>query len=229
MRLDSVSKSFGELEVLRDVSFSVEEGEFVSLVGPSGAGKSTIFNIIAGLDTPTSGQLLIDGSVAYMPQHDALFPWRTIEQNTALGLEVQGVGRRQAVARARELFGEFGLAGFEQAYPFELSGGMRQRAALLRTVVQGKDMLLLDEPFGALDSLTRRGMQEWLKGMWAKHNWTALLITHDVREAIELSDRIVVLSPRPATVRAEFEVGGDPLALERKVLQELGDVPDLAP
>lgn len=241
LSLDAVSRTFGTLEVLDRVSFDVAPGEFVSLVGPSGAGKSTLFNIIAGLDSPSSGRVLFNGSdargrrdqTAYMPQKDLLFPWRTIEENAALGLEVQGMRRADARARVREWFPRFGLEGFEKALPFELSGGMRQRAALLRTVVQERSTLLLDEPFGALDSLTRQEMQQWLQEMWAGNEWTALLITHDVREAVMLSDRVVVLGPRPASVREIVEVdlprprGVDQLAspafgeLERRILELL--------
>lgn len=241
LSLDAVSRTFGDLQVLDRVSFDVAPGEFVSLVGPSGAGKSTLFNIIAGLDSPSSGQVLFNGTdargrrdqTAYMPQKDLLFPWRTIEENAALGLEVQGMRRADARARVREWFPRFGLEGFEKALPFELSGGMRQRAALLRTVVQERSTLLLDEPFGALDSLTRQEMQQWLQEMWADNEWTALLITHDVREAVMLSDRVVVLGPRPASVREIVEVdlprprGVDQLAspafgeLERRILELL--------
>lgn len=233
LELDQISRAFGDRQVLDRVSFDVAPGEFVSLIGPSGAGKSTLFNIIAGLDKPDSGELRFDGTTAYMPQKDLLFPWRTIEANAALGLEVQRVSKKEARARAREWFPQFGLEGFEKALPFQLSGGMRQRAALLRTVVQEKSTLLLDEPFGALDSLTRTELQNWLQGMWAKHDWTAMLITHDVREAIMLSDRIVVLSPRPASVREIIDVdlprprGTDVLSspefgeLERRILEHL--------
>jgi ABC-type nitrate/sulfonate/bicarbonate transport system ATPase subunit len=143
---------------------------------------------------------------AFMPQRDALMPWRRVIDNTTLGLEVQGMRRRAAREHVAPLFAEFGLAGFERAWPAQLSGGMRQRAALLRTVVQQRDMLLLDEPFGALDALTRAAMQRWLEKMWRSHRWTALLITHDVREAVLLSDRIYVLSARPARVVAEVAV-----------------------
>lgn len=241
LSLDAVSRTFGDLQVLDRVSFDVAPGEFVSLVGPSGAGKSTLFNIIAGLDSPSSGQVLFNGTdargrrdqTAYMPQKDLLFPWRTIEENAALGLVVQGMRRADARARVREWFPRFGLEGFEKALPFELSGGMRQRAALLRTVVQERSTLLLDEPFGALDSLTRQEMQQWLQEVWAGNEWTALLITHDVREAVMLSDRVVVLGPRPASVREIVEVdlprprGVDQLAspafgeLERRILELL--------
>jgi ABC-type nitrate/sulfonate/bicarbonate transport system ATPase subunit len=143
---------------------------------------------------------------AYMPQKDLLFPWRTILDNTTLGLEVQGVKRRAARAQAAPLFSAFGLTGFEKSHPFELSGGMRQRAALLRTVVQGRDVLLLDEPFGALDALTRTEMQQWLEEVWQRYQWTVVLITHDLREAIYLSDKVIVLSARPTTVRLEVEI-----------------------
>lgn len=233
LELKDISRAFDGRQVLDRVSFDVEPGEFVSLIGPSGAGKSTLFNIIAGLDTPDSGEVRFDGTTAYMPQKDLLFPWRTIEANAALGLEVQGVPKKEARARAREWFPQFGLEGFEKALPFQLSGGMRQRAALLRTVVQEKSTLLLDEPFGALDSLTRSDLQTWLQGMWAEHDWTAMLITHDVREAIMLSDRIVVLNPRPASVREIITVdlsrprGTDVLSspafgeLERRILEHL--------
>jgi len=219
IELDHLHKEFdlggGELrEVVEDISFSVRPGEFVSVIGPSGCGKSTMFNIIAGLELPTSGGVLVDGvdavghreHSAYMPQKDLLFPWRTVLKNAALGLEVRGVPRKEARARAAELFPKFGLAGFEDSYPFELSGGMRQRAALLRTVVQGREILLLDEPFGALDSLTRIEMQNWLQEVWGQNSWTAVLITHDIREAVYLADRVIVLTARPASVRLNLEI-----------------------
>lgn len=233
VRLIDVTRSFGSLNVLDSVSFDVARGEFVSIIGPSGAGKSTLFNILAGLDAPDGGSVELAGSTAYMPQKDLLFPWRTIEANAALGLEVQGMPKKEARARAREWFPQFGLDGFEDALPHELSGGMRQRAALLRTVVQEKSTLLLDEPFGALDNLTRHDLQMWMQQMWSEHEWTALLITHDVREAILLSDRIIVLSPRPATVRdiikvdlprprgAEIAASPTFIELERRILGQL--------
>ncbi|MFE4503925.1 ABC transporter ATP-binding protein [Rhodococcus sp. NPDC056743] len=213
----SLSKEFGARadtrRVLDDVSFHAAPGEFVSLIGPSGCGKSTIFNVLAGLESPTTGSVTVglpnsgrDIPTAYMPQKDLLFPWRSVLDNTALGLEVQGVPRKIARNKARELFDAFGLSGFENATPSQLSGGMRQRAALLRTVVQGKPVLLLDEPFGALDSLTRTEMQSWLQDVWQQYRWTVLMITHDIREAIYLSDRVVVLSARPATVKRVVDV-----------------------
>jgi putative hydroxymethylpyrimidine transport system ATP-binding protein len=210
--VDGLSVSFGELRVLDDLSFDVAPGEFVSVIGPSGCGKSTLFNVLAGLLEPDRGEVLVDGAPAgretfgYMPQKDLLFPWRTVLDNTTLGLEVAGMRRRDAREKARALFAPFGLAGFERSRPEELSGGMRQRAALLRTVVQDREVLLLDEPFGALDSLTRTAMQEWLEGVRDRYGWTVLLITHDIREAVFLSDRVLVLSPRPARVRGEVAV-----------------------
>ena len=212
--LEHVAKSFATTQVIQDISFDAAPGSFVSVIGPSGCGKSTLFNVMAGLETPGAGRVLLDGSdatgasehFAYMPQKDLLFPWRTILDNTTLGLEVQGVKRKAARERARPLFSTFGLSGFENHHPFELSGGMRQRAALLRTVVQGREVLLLDEPFGALDALTRTEMQAWLEGVWERYQWTVVLITHDIREAVYLSDKVVVLSARPTTVRLEVEV-----------------------
>ena len=206
--------SFGELEVVRDLSLGAREGELVSILGPSGSGKSTTFSVLTGQTTARAGEVLVDGvplagradAFAYMPQKDALLPWRRIMDNLTLGLEVQGVRRRDARARVEPLLDQFGLRGFERAYPFQLSGGMRQRAALLRTVVQEREVLLLDEPFGALDALTRADMQRWLEGMRRRFGWTIVLITHDVREAVFLSDRIHVLSPRPATVVRTVEV-----------------------
>jgi ABC-type nitrate/sulfonate/bicarbonate transport system ATPase subunit len=215
-RLDmrDIVHRFGTLDVLDGVSLTVRPGEFVSILGPSGAGKSTLFKMLTGGIEPQSGEIVFDGEplvkssrpFAFMPQRDALMPWRRIIDNTTLGLEVQGMSRAQARQHVQPLFAEFGLSGFENHYPNALSGGMRQRAALLRTVVQDRPMLLLDEPFGALDALTRAGMQRWLEDMWQRHQWTALLITHDVREAVYLSDRIYVLSPRPARVVREIVI-----------------------
>lgn len=214
LQLDHIAYRYGDLCVLDDISMTVQPGEFVSILGPSGSGKSTLFRLLTGALRPDTGETFFDGKplcaagrpFAFMPQRDALMPWRKIIDNTTLGLEVQGMRRAQARSLVTPLFAEFGLDGFEHTYPSELSGGMRQRAALLRTVVQDKPMLLLDEPFGALDALTRAGMQRWLEEMWAQHHWTAMLVTHDVREAVHLSDRIYVLSPRPARVVREIIV-----------------------
>jgi ABC-type nitrate/sulfonate/bicarbonate transport system ATPase subunit len=205
------------LPVLDAVSLTVEEGEFVALIGPSGCGKSTLLDVAAGLLAPDAGEVLLDGAPttdrerlgrsAYMLQRDLLLPWRTALANAALALEVTGVGRRAARAAARARFPEFGLAGFEGAYPAQLSGGMRQRVAFLRTVLADRPRLLLDEPFGALDALTRAGLQEWLLGLWERERRSVLLVTHDVEEAVFLADRVVVLSPRPGRVVHEERIG----------------------
>ena len=197
------------LTVLKDVNFGVEEGEFVSIIGPSGCGKSTLLNIIAGLDTPTSGSVTLHGSqdrqrlgsVGYMQQKDLLMPWRSVMDNATLGLELQGVSRRDAADRARQHLGRFGLEGFENAYPHELSGGMRQRAAFLRTVLADQEVFLLDEPFGALDALNRTQIHQWITGLWESMQKTIILVTHDVDEAILLSDRVYVMTARPGTMK----------------------------
>jgi ABC-type nitrate/sulfonate/bicarbonate transport system ATPase subunit len=214
LRLDALVKAHATLPVLDGVSLAVAPGELVALVGPSGCGKSTLFDVVAGLEPPDAGRVLVDGAdatgttgaFAYMPQQDLLLPWRTVLDNTTLGLEVAGLRRRAARERARPLFPAFGLDGFEGARPGELSGGMRQRAALLRTVVQDRPVLLLDEPFGALDALTRTDMQLWLSRMHARFGWTVLLVTHDFREAVLLADRVAVLAPRPTRVLREVRV-----------------------
>jgi len=191
--------------VLEGVSFHVGKGEFVSLVGPSGAGKSTIFQLIAGLREPDRGRIVVDGRadgrlgrVGYMPQQDLLLPWRTVLDNAVLPQEIRGVSRKAARERARRLLAEFGLTGFERAYPHQLSGGMRQRVAFLRTVMTDTELLLLDEPFGALDAFTRATMQEWLLDAHGRLGKTVLLVTHDIEEAVLLSDRVYVLPGRPA-------------------------------
>ncbi len=200
---------------LVDADLTVAPGEFVSLIGPSGCGKSTLFNLIAGLDVPTEGRIAIDGVdrtgqqglAGYMLQKDMLLPWRTILENVILGLEVSGVGKRRAKEIARPLLQTYGLAGFEDRYPGQLSGGMKQRAALLRTILFNRDLILLDEPFGALDAQTRERMQEWLLDLWDDFQKTVLFVTHDIDEAIYLSDRVVVMSARPGRIVAQFEVG----------------------
>jgi ABC-type nitrate/sulfonate/bicarbonate transport system ATPase subunit len=204
------------IQALDALDLEVADGEFVSVIGPSGCGKSTLFNILAGLEEPSAGVVRLDGAavrgrqllgkVGYMPQRDLLMPWRTILDNTILGLQAGGMKRTQARRRAMAWFPVFGLAGFEGRRPEELSGGMRQRAALLRTFLAGREVILLDEPFGALDSLTRAEMQQWLTGIWEEHRKTILLITHDVDEALFLSDRVYVLSPRPGRVVLALQV-----------------------
>ncbi len=203
-----------EVQAIDSISLSVREGEFLSIVGPSGCGKSTLFNILTGLIPPSSGEVLLDGEpttellgrVGYMPQKDLLMPWRSVIDNVILGQELQGVSRERARTRARAEFPRFGLQGFEDHWPAQLSGGMRQRAALLRTLLTDREILLLDEPFGALDALTRQGMQGWLLDIWSAESKTIILITHDVEEAVFLSDRIVVLTGRPGRVATEVTV-----------------------
>jgi ABC-type nitrate/sulfonate/bicarbonate transport system ATPase subunit len=216
--LEQISKAFvtpdSTVQAVESISLHVAAGEFVSIVGPSGSGKSTLFNLIAGLDHPDSGQILIDGrdvtgtpgQVAYMPQRDALFPWRTVLDNAVLAAEVQRGNVVAARHEAQALLNDFGLDGFATAYPAQLSGGMRQRVALLRTVLWHRPIMLLDEPFGALDALTRAQLQRWLLGLWDRLDRTMLLVTHDIDEALLLSDRIYVLSPRPGRVTLELDV-----------------------
>lgn len=211
------------LEVLKPLDITVAQGEFVTLVGPSGCGKSTLFNMVAGIEQPSTGRIAIDGDAradragkaGYMPQSPSLLPWRTVEENVLLGLDVRHVYRQQSHAQAHELLKRFGLAEFAQQYPATLSGGMRQRVALLRTVLFNHDFLLLDEPFGALDALTRFSLQMWLLDIWQDFHSSVLFITHDVREAILLSDRVYVLSARPARVLRTVEID-----LPRPRLQE---------
>jgi len=199
---------------LDDISLAVAPREFVAIVGPSGSGKSTLFNLIVGLLQPDSGEIRLDGEVAearlgrfgYMPQRDLLLPWRDILGNVVIPLELRGTPALEARRRALELLPLFGLEGFERAWPAALSGGMRQRAALLRTILGDSRILLLDEPFGALDALTRREMQDWLLGLWSRLRPTVLFITHDVDEAVYLADRVLVLGPRPARVVHELKV-----------------------
>jgi ABC-type nitrate/sulfonate/bicarbonate transport system ATPase subunit len=198
------------LQALTELTFDVHEGEFVSLIGPSGSGKSTLLDIIAGLFAPSDGEIRLDGHPyptagrlgrsSYMRQRDLLLPWRTALQNAALALEVHGVPRRDAERIAASRFADFGLAGFENAYPAQLSGGMRQRVAFLRTVLADRPLLLLDEPFGALDALNRVALQAWLLDLWEREPRAVLQVTHDVDEAIFLADRVIVLSSRPGRI-----------------------------
>ncbi len=216
--VQGVTKTFHNgwqhLETLASIDLTVAGGEFVSIIGPSGCGKSTLFNIIAGVEEPSSGEIAIDGEMhgsragktGYMPQQPLLLPWRTVEENVLLGLDVRHIPRKEAHREAYELLKRFGLAEFAENYPSTLSGGMRQRVALLRTVLFKRNFLLLDEPFGALDALTRLASQMWLLNVWEEFHSSVLFITHDVREAILLSDRIYVLSARPARVLRVVEV-----------------------
>ena len=199
----------GETPALTDISFTLKKGEFVSIVGPSGCGKSTLLSLIAGLLIPEKGLIKINGkylresttNVGYMLQHDELFEWRTIYNNVILGLEVQHMLTARTKERAHELLYFYGLRQFENARPSELSGGMRQRAALIRTLVLNPDLLLLDEPFSALDYQTRLNVGDDIGQIIRKEGKSALLVTHDLSEAISLADRVIVLSGRPATIR----------------------------
>lgn len=231
--IDDVSMTFatpaGVFHALDHVGLAVQQGSFVSLIGPSGCGKSTIFNIVAGLQEPSEGRVLIDGfdatgtigRVGYMLQKDLLLPWRTLTDNIILGMEIQGVRRAEARARALPLLRRYGLAGFENAYPKALSGGMRQRAALLRTLLFDTDVILLDEPFGALDAQTRLRMQEWLLQLWGDFGKTVVFVTHDVEEAIFLSDEVHVMGTRPGRIIATI-----PIALPRPRLRTCTVTPD---
>jgi ABC-type nitrate/sulfonate/bicarbonate transport system ATPase subunit len=212
LRVDDVSMTFktpvGVFQALAPVTLSIPQGRFVSLIGPSGCGKSTIFNIIAGLLEPTAGEVLIDGiaatgtigRVGYMLQKDLLLPWRSVLDNVILGMEIQGVPLREARGRALPLLQRYGLSGFEHLYPSSLSGGMRQRAALLRTLLFDTDVILLDEPFGALDAQTKLQMQEWLMQLWDDFGKTVVFVTHDIEEAIFLSDEVHVMATRPGRI-----------------------------
>ncbi|MXX48741.1 MAG: ABC transporter ATP-binding protein [Chloroflexi bacterium] len=220
LQIQGVGKRYGTgdgaVDALTDMSLTVADGEFAALVGPSGCGKTTLLNLIAGLDEHDAGTIQVDGQspsaeerlnhFGYMPQEDLLFPWRSAIENVSLGLEVQGVDKREARQRAADLFPQFGLAGFEHRRPHELSGGMRQRASFLRTYLLGRPFLLLDEPFGALDAITRGQLQSWLAETWNRIGGSALLVTHDPHEAVALSDRVFVMSPRPGRITNVLEV-----------------------
>ena len=203
--LQGVTRRFGDVVALDALSLRVDPDEVVAVVGPSGCGKTTLLELVCGLAEPTGGEVASAPAVL-MPQRDSLLPWLTALDNAALPLRVQRRSREEARAAARPLFEQFGLAGFERARPYELSGGMRQRVAFLRTLLAGKPVLCLDEPFAALDAITRAEMQRWLAGALAREPRTVLLVTHDVEEALVLADRVVVLSPRPGRVVAELRV-----------------------
>jgi ABC-type nitrate/sulfonate/bicarbonate transport system ATPase subunit len=198
----------------RDISLSIAAGEFAAIIGPSGCGKSTLLNAIAGLVEPSAGRIFIDGNVgaarlghvAYMQQRDLLLPWRTVLENARLALEINGTDRRKANEAASALAERFGLSKVLDRYPWQLSGGMRQRAALLRSSLQQSGILLLDEPFGALDALTRRDLQQWLAYVLDRRDRAVLLVTHDVEEALLLADRVYVMSPGPGAIAAKVEI-----------------------
>ncbi|HEY3191690.1 MAG TPA: ABC transporter ATP-binding protein [Solirubrobacterales bacterium] len=215
LRVSGLGHSFGELRAIDRIDLEVDPGEVVGIVGPSGCGKTTLLELVAGLRPPDAGAIAVDGRsmpadrlerCAYMPQRDLLLPWLSAVDNAALALRISGIPRPEARARAGAHFDRLGLAGFESSRPEELSGGMRQRVAFLRTLMAGRPVLLLDEPFASLDAITRAEMQSWLAGVLGPDRHTVLLVTHDVEEALYLSDRVLVLSPRPASVADRIEI-----------------------
>ena len=241
LRVKGVSKSFEQEQIIKDISIELREGEIVSLLGVSGGGKTTLFNIIAGLSEPDGGKVYLEnedvtgkpGNVSYMLQKDLLLPYRTIVDNVALPLIIRGMKKKEARQKAASYFEEFGLAGTEKKYPAQLSGGMKQRAALLRTYLFSEKVALLDEPFSALDMLTKGTVHEWYLDVMEKIKLSTLFITHDIDEAILLSDRIYLLTGRPGTItkeivvrepkprRKDFNLSGEFLAYKREIISHL--------
>lgn len=213
LEVSGLSFSYDNKKLFENLDFSIKEGEFVSLLGPSGCGKSTILKLLTGVIQAETGRITVDGQpvtglsehFAYMPQNDLLFPWKTILDNVCLYSQIHG-SMEETRREASKNFPAFGLEGYETKYPSSLSGGMRQRAAFLRTALCKADILLLDEPFGALDVITRGDMQDWLISMRARLNRTVLLVTHDMDEALYLSDRILILNQAPAHITCEIEI-----------------------
>jgi ABC-type nitrate/sulfonate/bicarbonate transport system ATPase subunit len=217
VRVEEVDHSFAELDVLEALTLTAATHEVLGIVGPSGCGKSTLLELISGLREPDRGRIAVGGATeaaerlarcAYMPQRDLLLPWYRAIDNASLALRNRGLGRSEARREAGRLFERFGLDGFQRSRPQELSGGMRQRVAFLRTLIAGKPVLLLDEPFASLDAITRGEMQAWLAGALAGEPRTVVLVTHDVEEALYLSDRVAVLSARPGRLVAELRPPG---------------------
>lgn len=204
-----------EVHAVSEVSFQVHDKEFVAIVGPSGCGKSTVLNMIGALVSPTAGEIRVDGDllggrpasqIGYVFQKDTVFPWRTVERNIGLGLEYRGVPHSERVARVREAIALAGLEGFEQAFPATLSGGMRQRVALMRSLVVNPEILLMDEPFGALDTHTKIGLHAELLALWEAKHQTVVFVTHDLSEAITLADRVIVMTRRPGRIKLIYDV-----------------------
>ncbi|CFX51905.1 ABC transporter-like [Syntrophomonas zehnderi OL-4] len=229
IEVNQISKSLGGMHTLDEVSLNLNQGEFVVLIGPSGCGKSTLFNIIAGLIEPDQGSISIDGQdwtgktgrISYMQQKDLLLPSRNILDNVSIPLVLKGMSKKAAREQAVAFLKDFGLEGFGNYYPRQLSGGMRQRAALLRTYLQASDILLLDEPFAALDAISRRSMQIWLKELSARYTASVLFITHDIEESLLLADRIYLFTARPARVKMEIDLQNkDYDQMERLQLKE---------
>ena len=205
LEMKNVSKTFyteiGALDVLEDITFNLNEGEIIAIVGPSGSGKSTLLNIISKLIEPTEGEIYVDGEIGYMFQRDHLFNWRTVWKNIMLGLEIKKEKNQENIDKTKELLTKYGLIDFINSYPQELSGGMRQRIALIRTLATNPQVLLLDEPFSALDYQTRINVSEDIFKMIKDSNVSAILVTHDISEAIAMADRVIVLSHRPAKLK----------------------------
>jgi NitT/TauT family transport system ATP-binding protein len=225
--LSEVSKAFGHagdaVHALDRISLKVEPGEFVCLLGASGCGKSTLLNLVAGLDRPSSGTVHVEGRAALMFQESALFPWLTVQHNVELPMRLAKVPREKRQERARQLLSLVNLTGFEGRRPHELSGGMRQRVALARAMAQDAEVLLMDEPFGALDAMTRDILHDELERLYLETGLTVVFVTHNVREAVRLGDRVILLTSRPGTVAAEF-----PVQIERPRRIDSRDVADLA-
>lgn len=214
LTVERINKSYGNKDVLADISLHVPAGKIVSLLGPSGVGKTTLFNLIAGLELPDRGSIQLNneeitdkrGKVSYMLQKDLLLPYKTMEENLALPLILKGVKKKAALKKVAAYLPEFGLSGVEKVYPNALSGGMRQRAALLRTYLFSGELILLDEPFSALDAITKRDLHQWFLQMQKEFSLTTLLITHDIDEAILLSDQIYLLAGSPGVIRETITV-----------------------
>jgi len=218
LQLKGIHRSFVtkglKREVLRDINFSVNDGEFVSIIGPSGSGKTTLFQLIGGLQQVDAGEIWLNqenitgkqGHISYMPQQASLLPWYTVKRNVALALQISGVSKREAQQQAGQWLEQVGLGEYSNEYPHKLSGGMSQRVSFLRALLSPQKLMLLDEPFGALDALTRLHMQQWLLSIWEQHRRSVLLVTHSIEEALLLSDRIIVFSANPATVVDEIVV-----------------------
>lgn len=244
LEVRGVSKTFDGKPVLDNISITLHEGELVCLLGISGGGKTTLFNIISGLLIPDEGQVLLDGEditgkpgrISYMLQKDLLLPYRTIEDNVALPLILKGINKKEARAQASSLFSEFGLEGTQKQYPAQLSGGMRQRAALLRTYLFSQDVALLDEPFSALDTLTKSSIHRWYLDVMDRIQLSTFFITHDIDEAILLSDRIYLLTGQPGRIadeivikepkprRADFNLTTEFLEYKKEILEKLGSI-----
>ena len=213
LEMKNVSKTFyteiGALDVLENITFNLNEGEIIAIVGPSSSGKSTLLNIISKLIEPTEGEIYVDGEIGYMFQRDHLFNWRTVWKNIMLGLEIKKEKNQENIDKTKELLTKYGLIDFINSYPQELSGGMRQRIALIRTLATNPQVLLLDEPFSALDYQTRINVSEDIFKMIKDSNVSAILVTHDISEAIAMADRVIVLSHRPAKLKKIIDIKTD--------------------